>query len=112
MIDEQIAAWWSDDGHDYFMVIISTMEKTQPGLVEQLKAKFVTDSGKYNGVGAMAYITLWLQRMHQKHPRHAYYEAALEVAQRGRHVAVHQGCRVTVQLASRQDRPEAHVASH
>ena len=57
LIDEQIAAWWSDDGHDYFMVIISTMEKTQPGLVEQLKAKFVTDSGKYNGVGAMAYIT-------------------------------------------------------
>ena len=22
LIDEQIAAWWSDDGHDYFMVII------------------------------------------------------------------------------------------
>ena len=25
LIDEQIAAWWSDDGHDYFMVIIGTL---------------------------------------------------------------------------------------
>ena len=73
---EQKQTWWRDKLNEYFELITGSMERTQPGLREVLRSKFSAGDGYYDGVSAMAYITVWIKNSLLHNPQHEYYEKA------------------------------------
>lgn len=71
---DQKATWWRDHLNEYFEVIVSSMERTQPGLRETLRERYHCGDGYYDGVAAYDYVTTWLKNALLANPQYAHYE--------------------------------------
>jgi len=73
---DQKSTWWRDRLNEYFDVIVSSMERTQPGLREVLKERYHTGDGYYDGVAAYKFIESWLKNALVQSPQYTFYEQA------------------------------------
>lgn len=73
-LKERKETWWRDRLNEYFDLLTSSMEDTQPGLREVLRSKFACGDGYYDGVAAMLYITAWIKNSLIHNPQHDYYD--------------------------------------
>ena len=76
--------WFEDGNHTYFEILTDTMVTTAPGLRRSLRDNYVTDTGKFDGVGAAKFATEYLQRMMDSFPQEKFYDAAWRALMRKR----------------------------
>ena len=71
---DQKETWWRDKLNEYFTVLTSSMERTQPGLREVLRDRYHMGDGYYDGVAAYEFVTQWIKNALRDSPQNAYYE--------------------------------------
>ena len=73
---EQRADWWLKNNNQLFNLIVGTMVKTAPALRENLRDKFLVETGYYDGHAALAYVENHLTDLARRHPQYQLYETA------------------------------------
>ena len=77
-LEEQIAQWWLEANHDYFLLVTDSMVQTQPGLRETLRELYHVQDGFFSGYDAVEYVKTWLRGCQERDPQHKFYEGQLE----------------------------------